>query len=266
MSEVVLTGVNLSQYAYVDEAGEKTDFAGLLKLLLDNTSSIKFRISSFYPQHITRELCKILADKRVQPFFHLSIQSGSDRILKLMRRPYKRSDVINAVNLLREVKNAPFISCDIIAGFPGESEEDFEETKSLCDEVKFAWIHAFPFSPRPGTPAFNMKPQIPERIKDERVKYLTSKAIEGKSDYITRCIGKDYDAIVENSRSQRMGLDEDSIIHCVTDNFLHVECKVNDIRSSQLVLPGSLVRVKIENADMESILKGKETEAIGKIL
>ena len=261
MAEVVLTGVNLSQYRDIDADGNRTDFALLLKTLLENTSSIKFRISSFYPQHITPSLCEVLKDPRVQPFFHLSIQSGSDRILKAMRRPYDRQCVLTAASLLRKAKDNPFISCDIIAGFPGESEEDFKETEKICREVDFAWIHAFPFSPRPGTPAYTMKPQIPERIKDERVKWLTQAAVDGKCAYIESFIGKEMDAIVENNRSQRLGREEGKTIHCVTGNFLHVQC------SSEKELPsGSVIRIRITALDRASILGGKETEATGEIV
>ena len=153
--EVVFTGVNLSQYrGEID--GRHEDFAGLLKILLENTSHIAFRISSFYPEHITERLCAVLATPRVRPSFHLSVQSGSDEILRAMRRQYKAKDVWRAVQLLRQTKENPFIACDIIAGFPGETEADFSLTQKMCHELHFAWIHAFPFSPRPGTPAFTI--------------------------------------------------------------------------------------------------------------
>ena len=118
--EIVLTGVNLSQYESDSSSSEKINFAKLLKLLIEKTSRVTFRISSFYPQSITEELCSVLSNDRVQPFFHLSIQSGSDNILRKMNRPYGADVVVNAVKMLRSAKNNPFISCDIIAGFPSE--------------------------------------------------------------------------------------------------------------------------------------------------
>jgi len=142
--EVVFTGVNLSQYRG-EWKDHREDFAGLLKILLANTEKIAFRISSFYPEHITEKLCEVLRNPRVRPSFHLSIQSGSDRVLAAMKRQYKAEDVYRAVKLLREAKENPFIACDIIAGFPGESEEDFAETQKMCNDLHFAWIHAFPF-------------------------------------------------------------------------------------------------------------------------
>lgn len=256
--EVVFTGVNLSQYAGLKSDGGRASFNELLKRLLTETTKIKFRVSSFYPQHITPELCETLRDERVQPSFHLSIQSGSDRILNLMNRPYKLEAVLRAAALLREAKGNPFISCDIIAGFPGESEDDFEETRKMCKEIGFGWIHAFPFSPRPGTTAYTMKPQIPERIKDERVKWLTQTAIQGKLDYINSFKGKVVSAIVENSRAQRTQSSKKRILHAVTENFLHVECALSD--DDQTFNPGSVVYVKILEPLEENIRGGKEIE------
>ncbi len=262
-SEVVFTGVNLSQYAGKNIDGGVIDFASLLELLIKETSFVKFRISSFYPQHITDRLCKILSSPRVQPFFHLSVQSGSDKILRAMKRPYDAECVLNAVKLLRIYKHAPFISCDIIAGFPGESEEDFDLTKKLCREASFAWIHAFPFSPRKGTPAYDMKNQIPERIKDERVKWLFENAIENKIKYIERFLNESLSAVTENSRSLRLKNQNENrkIVNCVTENFIHVQ-----IPFSQEIPNGTKINVKITKVLEENIRSGKEVEAEGKII
>ena len=256
VQELVFTGVNLSQYSGLSEDGGRASFAQLLDVLLAETDSIRFRVSSFYPQHITEELCSRLASPRVQPSFHLSVQSGSDRILALMRRPYCAADVLHAVELLRRAKSSPFISCDIIAGFPGESESDFAATRELCRAAAFAWIHAFPYSPRPATPAYSMKPQIPERVKGERVRWLTETAVQGKLRYIASFVGKTLPAVAERSRSQRVG-GELHTVHAVTDNFLHVEC-----RTSAPVESGSAVSVRIEAALEDSVRAGREIDCL----
>lgn len=245
--EVVFTGVNLSQYAGKNREGKIFSFKDLLEFLLEKTSRIKFRISSFYPQHITEELCCVLKHERVQPSFHLSIQSGSDRILKLMNRPYESSEVYKAVELLRKSKQNPFISCDIIAGFPSESEEDFEQTKEMCSSLHFAWVHAFPFSDRPGTVAFDMKPKIPERIKDERVKWLSDYSVDEKVKFIDGCRGLEFVATVERKRFARWT--------CVTSNFLHAEFEYSEILEK-----GSQVVVRIGEPLKDNIISGKETE------
>lgn len=269
-NEVVFTGVNLSQYAgTMDDtpAGRICSFSELLEILIMNTKKIKFRISSFYPQSVDKKLCEVIKTERVQPSFHLSIQSGSDRILSLMKRPYTEGDVITAVQSLRDAKGNPFISCDLIAGFPGETENDFALTRQLCEESRFAYIHAFPFSPRPGTPAFSMKPAVPERVKGERVAWLTDYAVKGKTEYIAsfaegspQCVP--LSAIVENSRNQRAGAGMMiPVVHAVTSNFIHVEC-----RTSGAVAPGTEIKVKIIRPVLENIRNGAEIEAQAAIL
>ena len=260
--EVVFTGVNLSQYRG-ELDGRKADFAELFEILLKNTSHIAFRISSFYPEHITERLCEILKNPRVRPSFHLSIQSGSDKILRSMRRAYVADDVYRAVRLLRQAKENPFIACDIIAGFPDESEEDFAATKKMCEDLRFAWIHAFPFSPRPETPAFSMTPKIPERIKGERVAWLMDCAKRGKIAYIEEMIGKEVDAIVENSRSDRLLLKNATRIHAVTENFLHAEIPVS---VSDRVKPGDLIRIKMGKPLAEQIFAGGEQELSAELI
>lgn len=256
VSEIVFTGVNLSQYAGKSSEGKTYSFCDLLSYILGNTKSVKFRVSSFYPQHITEKLSEVLASDRVQPFFHLSIQSGSDRILSLMKRPYKMDHVVRAVELLRKCKSNPFISCDIIAGFPGESDEDFEQTKLLCTRCHFSWVHAFPYSPRPGTAAYSMKPKIPERMKDERVQWLNEYACNEKISYIKSFSGMTINAVVEKSRAQRLSLVSENVYHAVTDNFIHVE-----FVSDKSIPQGSIVTVRITGPLESNVFEGREIEA-----
>lgn len=274
-NEVVFTGVNLSQYAgkfLLDEENNQIekicDFADLLEIVLENTKSIQLRISSLYPQSVNEKFCQVIKNPRVASSFHLSVQSGSNEILKAMNRPYSVLQVENAVKLLRSSKENPFISCDIIAGFPGESQNDFEQTLELCEKLNFAWIHAFPFSARPGTKAYEMKNQIPEKIKDERVKILTKLAIKSKVNYIDSFIGKDLNAVVENNRSERMILASQKIssndlpVNAVTNNFIHARCEGKKKNITQ----GSLVKIRILRSLPFSIQEGRETEAEAEIL
>ena len=121
INEVVFTGVNLSQYRWKYDDSRELDFTSLLEKCLMETNRISFRISSLYPQHVDEKLCEVISSPRIQPFFHLSIQSGSERILKAMNRPHSIEQVYSAIKLLRQAKENPFISCDLIAGFPGEN-------------------------------------------------------------------------------------------------------------------------------------------------
>ena len=128
----------------------KLDFADLLKYLLENTSTISFRISSLYPERVDESLCRIIKSDRIRPHFHLSVQSGSNKILKAMHRPYLAENVVRAVEMLRKAKNNPFIACDIIAGFPGETEEEFAKSLQFVQKCALAKIHVFPYSRRSG--------------------------------------------------------------------------------------------------------------------
>ena len=252
-TEVVLTGVNLTLYrgSLNTENGERQmDFADLLEYLLENTSTISFRISSLYPERVDDALCRIIAHERVRPHFHLSVQSGSNSILKAMHRPYKAETVIAAVENLRKAKNNPFIACDIIAGFPGETDEDFEQTKELCQKCSFTYIHAFPFSPRPGTEAYTMKNQIPQRIAGEHVKWLSEFARKSKSEYAQSFEGKVLKAVVEKRES--------NIGKAVTENFLHIFIEENKQILKELA--GKEVSVLIKKS-LDITGRDEETEA-----
>jgi threonylcarbamoyladenosine tRNA methylthiotransferase MtaB len=249
-TEVVLTGVNLSLYkgTLSTENGEQEiDFAGLLKYLLENTNKISFRISSLYPERVDKTLCKIIAHKRIRAHFHLSVQSGSNKILKSMRRPYESEAIIQAVEQLRKAKDNPFIACDIIAGFPGETDDDFEQTKELCQKCNFTYIHAFPFSPRPDTEAYTMKNKVPERITKERIEWLSDFARKSKAKYAKSFVGKYLRAVVEKRES--------NIGKAVTENFLHIF-----IEENKQILKKYAGKEVIVLITKTSNIKGKEEE------
>jgi len=191
-AEAVLTGVNLNQYK-----DEGKDFTALLAYLLEGTKTITLRISSTEPEGVDDEFAAIFAHPRIRPHIHLSVQSGSNRILQRMRRRYTAEKVAKAVTKLREAREDPFIACDIITGFPGETEADFEQTYELCKRLDFSWIHAFPYSPRPGTEAYAMQDRVSEYISGQRLDSLLKLAEAGKAAYIARWIGKEVSAVVE---------------------------------------------------------------------
>lgn len=256
--EVVITTVNIGQYKG-EYKGSYLNFAQLLKLLLENTSKINFRISSLYPEVVTDEFCEIIKDDRVCPHFHLSVQNGSDKILKLMNRNYLRNDVISAVKKLRLAKTNPFIACDIITGFPGETKEDFIQTFDLCEKCSFSWIHAFPFSERPGTAACDLPNKVPQETSGERAKRLTEWAISNKINYVNQFTGQQMDAVLETVRRPSILTDKSSkkIYHAVTKNFIHCE-----IISEKDVPVNKNVKIVIQKSLEERIIKGGEIEAL----
>ncbi len=249
--EVVITGVNLSQYY---SSAENIRFPELMKFLLENTSTIAFRISSLYPDIVTDDFCKILLNDRIRPHFHLSVQSGSDKILKSMNRPYKSHDVIEASHMLRKIKPDCFLAADIITGFPGETDDDFEQSMELTRQCEFSWVHVFPFSPRPGTEAYSMRPQVPQSVSGERARQLTSLAVEQKKCFLENALGKQFKAIIEKRRITE--------IRAVSENFIHIrinEDKKQDLRN----LGGKEVTVQISKIlPVRSQTESVEAEAL----
>lgn len=260
--EVVITTVNIGQYR-AEYNGEIFNFTKLLKFLLENTEKIAFRISSLYPEVVTDEFCQVIKNPRVRPHFHISVQSGSDSVLERMNRAYRRDAVIQACQKLREAKGNPFLACDIITGFPGESDSDFADTMDLCNKCAFAWIHAFPYSERPGTPAASMKPKIPQSVSGQRAKKITDFAINSKINYVNQFVGKEMDAILETVRRPvaLRSSNGNLIYHAVTENFIHCEIVTN-----QPLTVNKTVRVRIEKALPERILKGGEIEAAAVVI
>lgn len=248
--EAVLTGINLQSYNdSTAPGGLGFRLPDLLTWLLENTARIALRISSSEIDGFDESYARAIASPRVRPHFHLSVQSGSDRILRLMRRRYTRKDVLDAIGLLRSVKGDPFIACDIITGFPGESDEDFDETRSLCEEAGFAWIHAFPYSSRPGTEAAGMSPRIPERVAVERVHTLVALAQKGRADYARRMIGQRIHAIVETSRDGAIGEGGLPLVTALSENYLR--CALSIPPSFDVPAPRNAVFARIVAAAEE---------------
>ncbi len=262
--EVVLTTVNIGQYRGVYKDGF-CNFTELLSLLLLNTKKIRFRISSLYPDIVDKKFCRVISDDRVQPHFHISVQSGSNKILSAMNRPYDSNLIINACNMLKEAKSKPFLACDIITGFPGENDEDFEETMRLCKECDFAWVHAFPYSERPGTAAAVMKNKVPQSISGERAKRITEWAVAQKIKYVNEYVNTVHYAVLETIRKP-MALASASqpsryIYHAVTDNFIHCE-----IVSDKQIETNKTVKIEITGVLSDRIKKGGDIEASAKFL
>jgi threonylcarbamoyladenosine tRNA methylthiotransferase MtaB len=191
-AEIVLAGVNLSQYRDGDR-----DLPGLLRFLVAGTERIAFRLSSYEPDRVDSSFLEAFAHPRVRPHVHLAVQSGADPVLRAMGRRYGRAEILAAAKGLRRAKLDPFIAADIIAGFPGETEADAEATLELARDCGFAWIHAFRFSPRPGTRAVSMAGAVPERVARERVDALLELGRAARSSYLDRWAGKELSAILE---------------------------------------------------------------------
>ncbi|HOX91450.1 MAG TPA: tRNA (N(6)-L-threonylcarbamoyladenosine(37)-C(2))-methylthiotransferase MtaB [Spirochaetales bacterium] len=194
--EIVLTGVNLSQYR-----SDAMDFSALLDFLLAGTSRAAFRISSYEPDRVDDAFLRVFSHKRVRPHLHLAAQSGSDAVLSAMLRGYGRRAIIDAAHGARSAKADPFIGMDLIAGFPGEDEAAFSDTMDMLQQTQPAGLHAFPFSPRPGTAAFTMSPRVPERIAGQRVAAMSQLAAGFRAEFAHRRLGCVLDVVLERQDS-----------------------------------------------------------------
>ena len=167
--EVVLTGTQLGSYGFeLPNIG----LTRLLERILLGTDVVRLRISSLQPQDITPGMLGLWSDSRLCPHFHLPRQSGSDSILKHMRRRYTADTYVDAVEMIRRCIPGVSITADVIVGFPGETEREFEETYALCDQIGFADMHVFPYSIRPGTSAAHHKGQVDPEVKSRRSRML----------------------------------------------------------------------------------------------
>ncbi len=199
--EVMLTGVNLTNY---DHSGE--GLGGLMKKILSSCGDgIRFRLSSMEPDGVDDTLLEAIGDKRVFPHFHIPIQTASPRLLEIVGRKYSIEHVEYIIKTLRRIKDDPFIACDVIAGLPGETDEDAEITYRFLSENDFSSMHVFPYSPREGTPLYNSKLFVEERIRDERAERLRTLASRQERFYIDRQKGKMCEIVAEKDSSGTTG-------------------------------------------------------------
>ena len=209
--EVILTGIHLGHYGVDFSRGRaKSDWLRLAQLVdriarLDG--DFRIRLSSIEATEVTRELVATMAEhsQKVCPHLHVSLQSGSDRILRRMRRRWGSQRFVDRCRLVRETLDQPAFSTDIIVGFPGETEADFLETCRVADEVGFSKIHIFPFSPRRTTPAAEMPDQVPPPVKAERVERLAELERRLAERYYRSLIGRELQVMVESPVAERPG-------------------------------------------------------------
>ena len=250
-AEMMITGVNITQYRHTG-----CDLAALLAYLLDGTDTIALRLSSLEPEAIVEQqrLASVLAHPRIRPHFHLSVQSGSDAVLRAMGRAYASQTVEQAAALLRNIKDNPFLACDIIAGFPGETAADFDQTLALCAQTGFAWIHAFPYSKRPGTAAFALKNSVCERDVTRRVEALTQLALQGRRSYAQSWLNRELSAVVEKGPPCSTGRCPPGQCRAVSENYLKLIVNACESPGCEPP-PGSVIRCTpvslCDNADGE---------------
>ena len=199
--EIMLTGVNLTNY---DHDGE--GLGGLVeKLLARLGDGMRIRLSSMEPDHVDERLLDTLSDHRMQPHFHIPVQSASQTVLRRVGRVYSVEHVEHIIERMRSLKDDPFIACDVIAGLPGEGEKEWEENYDFLARTGFAAMHVFPYSPRPGTPLYGARDRAEERVRDERAEKLRELSKRMGDAYLSRQLGKKVEVLAEEGSEGTTG-------------------------------------------------------------
>lgn len=195
--EIVLTGIHTGNYG-VDL---KTNFANLLEELVKINDLKRLRISSIEITELNDKVLKILKENdKIGNHLHIPLQAGSDKILKSMNRKYDLEYFKNKIKEIRKIRPDISISTDIIVGFPGETEKDFEETIKTAREIGFSKIHVFPYSVRKGTKAEKMDGHLDNSVKKERARRLIEVSKELEIDYMNNFVGKEVEVLTENAK------------------------------------------------------------------
>lgn len=194
--EIVLTGLNLGSYNYNNEI----KFNQIIKNIIERSSKlgIRIRLSSIEPIYFNDEFISLFKNSDVLcPHAHIPLQSGSDKILKLMNRRYTRENYLNIIEKLYKANSNMAISSDVMVGFPNENNDDFNDTYELCEKSKFIKMHIFRYSNRENTPSAKMENQIGYRTKLKRAKLLNALNNKMKEDYYKNAINRELNIIVE---------------------------------------------------------------------
>ena len=195
--EIVLVGINLSAYG----KGSELNLADAIFAVAENEKIERIRLGSLEPDHITDELIEKLAKcEKLCPQFHISLQSGCDKILKKMNRHYTSDEYFTLCEKLRKAFADCTLTTDIMVGFPHETQEDFEITQAFAEKVSFEKIHIFPYSRRSGTVADRMDGQIEKSVKSQRVNELSNVADKIRNEFLKAQIGKTLSVLIEGKQ------------------------------------------------------------------
>lgn len=258
IDEIVLTGIHIGKYGadfkYNDElAIDNIKFSDLnlkllLELLLNKTGIKRIRLSSIEINEITDDLLLLIKNSnQIAKHLHIPLQSASDKILKNMGRPYNKSYFYEKINKIKKIIPDVTITTDIIAGFPGESEEDFNETLMAAKEINFSKIHVFKYSQRKFTPAALMNSQVKEEIKNERSFKLRKLAGQLRKDYINKNIGKTLNVAIENINYVK------GYASGMSENYIKIYIPVN--KNDTKIKIGKIFNIKADYNYLEG-LKG----------
>ena len=238
IKEIVLTGIHISSY------GKDKNNEGALIELIESVSKIKgikrIRLGSLEPGIITEDfVSRISTIKKVCPHFHLSLQSGCNSVLKRMNRKYTCEEYLEKCDMLRRAYKSPALTTDVIVGFPGETEEEFQETVRYLTELNLYEMHIFKYSPRQGTVAAAMKDQVSPEVKNKRSDVLLELAAHNKDEYELDFEGQDLEVLVE----EVLRTDEGTYLRGHTERYMDIRIDVGNIEMPESFV-NSLVYVR----------------------
>jgi threonylcarbamoyladenosine tRNA methylthiotransferase MtaB len=227
VKEVVLTGVNIGDYGIID-GKRNVRFLELIQEL-DKVEGIeRFRISSIEPNLLTNEIIEFVAQsEKFVPHFHIPLQSGSDKILKSMRRRYERNLYVERVAKIKELMPHCCIGVDVIVGFPDETEADFLETYNFLNELDVSYLHVFTYSERANTAATEMANPVPMGERNKRSKMLRTLSHKKKRFFYQKNIGKTFDVLFEDDV-------KDGLMEGFTENYVRVVAKYDPLLINEI--------------------------------
>jgi threonylcarbamoyladenosine tRNA methylthiotransferase MtaB len=239
--EIVLSGINLGRWGR--ELSPRTNFAAMLRAILEQTSIEKLRISSVEPMDWTNEVIELVASSpRIAKHVHVPLQSGSDRVLRKMHRKYRPWHYADRIERVRRAMPDAAIGADVMVGFPGETADDFEQTRALIERLPFTYLHVFTYSSRPGMPSAEMPEQVPVHVARERNRVLRKLAARKKQEFMQSFVGRQLEAITLTHF-------DGEFTEALTDNYLKLQ-----IRGQHK--PNQWLRSRIEAVANDALVGG----------
>jgi threonylcarbamoyladenosine tRNA methylthiotransferase MtaB len=261
--EIILTGVQISAYRQKTGFSEKPVFSRLRDLIaaiLAETDVPRLRLTSIAPWNVDEALLDLWRDARLCRHLHLSLQSGSDTVLRRMRRPYTTAQFARAVELVRAKIPDVGVTTDVIVGFPGESDAEFEESLKFAEQVRFSRIHVFPYSKRDGTSAASLQNQVADAVKKSRTKQMQAIADASLCVFARQFVGRTLQVLWETqekvkvpSQKDRKIYPSDFILHPsmwsgYSDNYIHV------VASSDTDLGNQFTSVRVIDVTADGVM------------
>lgn len=243
--EVIFTGIHIGQWG--KEWGKT--ILGLLKEVEANTN-VRYRLGSLYPNEITDELLDFLSkSKQFCPHFHLSLQSACNRTLERMNRRYKVEDYLEQIEKINKLFELPFLGSDVIAGFVGETQEDFETTLKNLEKSGLTAIHTFPYSIRKGTQAEKMEGHLPDKVKEERASAIKKISAQKTKEFLEKNVGTVHNVLVEKHLDKHL-----NVLKGMSENYITVLLNSDDRNLINTIQKVKITEIKDGKAFGEIIL------------